>query len=108
MIWGNTKNGGENKVYVYDFGNARYWLPYETEIYGIKKEGVDVIAEKDLDRGLYENGLIGNFERMFWTVSQKLTQDYASCRFAGWTDEVKKDASRNYITDFVGICSRFA
>jgi len=105
MIWGNT-NGGENKVYVFDFGNAFFGLPHATEIYGIRTEGVDVIEVMELDRNLYEENLIGDFERMFWTVTQKLTQDYAYCRFADWTESVKKDTSRTYITDFVDKCRK--
>jgi hypothetical protein len=105
LIWGST-NGTEDKVYVIDFGNAHYWLPYATQIYGIREEGADIIASMGLDRILYENSLIGDFERMFWTVTQKLTKDYALCRFSGWTETVKADTSRGYITDFVDKCRK--
>ena len=103
LMWGNT-NGEEDKVYVIDFGNAHYWLPYATEIYGIRKEGIDIIDIMGLDRHLYEKNLISDFERMFWTVTQKLTKDYKLCRFSDWTESVKKDTSRTYITDFLNKC----
>jgi len=103
LIWGNI-NGGEDKLYVIDFGNAWFGLPYATEIYGIKKEGVDMIEMMGLDRNLYENNLIGDFGPVLWTVSQKLTEDYKSSRMEEWIDEVKKDTSRKHITDFVDKC----
>ena len=103
-IWGNI-NGGEKKLYVFDFGNAYYGLPYYEE-YICKTHGdnIDIIEIMDLDRNLYDNFLIGNFERMFWTVTQRLTEDYNYGRMVDWTKEVKKDTSRTHITDFVDKC----
>ena len=83
MIW------GKNKVYVYDFGNAYFGLPYSEEN----------ISE-------FENNLIGDFERMFWRESERLTEDYAYMR--DWmipgVEAAKKDASRNHIIDFLDKC----
>jgi len=103
LIWGSINNK-ENKLYVIDFGNAAFGLPYCTEIYGIRKEGVDMIDVMGLDRNLYENNLIGDFGSILWTASQKLTEDYKSSRMEEWIEDVKKDTSRKYIADFVDKC----
>jgi len=105
-IWGNT-GGGENKLYVYDFGNAYFGLPYLEEIINkIHGKDADIIGEMGLDRHLYENNLIGDFERMFWTVTEKLTEDYAYMRdwMISGIEAAKKDTSRKHITDFVDKC----
>ena len=108
-IWGNVS--GENKLYVFDFGNAYYGLPYfEEHIYSniIHGEDADIIEAMGLDRHLYEfeNNLISDFERMFWKVTEQFTEDYAYCR--EWTissiEAAKKDTSRTHITDFVEKC----
>ena len=101
MIW------GKNKIYVYDFGNANYWLPYAREVHG-REKGVDIIDVMGLDRNLYENCLIGAFEKMFWRESERLTEDYAYIR--DWMkpgiEAAKKDTSRTHITDFANSCRR--
>ena len=106
VIWGNT-DGGENKLYVFDFGNAYYGLPYfEEHICKIQGESVDIIETMNLDRHLYENNLIGDFERMLWRVTEMLTDDYAYCRdwMVSSIEAAKKDTSRKHITDFVEKC----
>ena len=114
LIWGNI-NGGENKVYVIDFGNAYFGLPYITEIHGIREEGADIIDIMGLDRDLYENNLISSFEGMFWTVTQQLTEDYEYGRMADWIKSIKNENpnnpnnlnnSRTHITDFVDKCRK--
>jgi len=105
-IWGNT-GGGENKLYIFDFGNAYYGLPYyEEHICKLHGPDIDIIERMDLDRDLYENSLISDFERMFWKVTEQLTEDYDCCR--EWMlpniEAAKKDASRTHITEFVEIC----
>ena len=103
-IWGNV-NGGENKLYIFDFGNAYYGLPYYEEyICKTHGENVDIVKIMGLDRNLYDNFLIGYFEKMFWTVTQQLTEDYVYGRMADWTESVKKEATRNHITEFVDRC----
>lgn len=105
-IWGNI-NGGENKLYVFDFSNAYYGLPYLEEwINKIQGENFDIFEIMDLDRNLYENNLIGDFERMFWTVTQQLTEDYKYGRMAEWTESVKKENSTTHITEFVDKCRK--
>jgi len=105
-IWGNI-NGGENKLYIFDFGNAYYGLPYETErIMALRGENVDILDIMGLDRNLYENNLIESFGGMFWTVTQRLTEDYAYGRMVEWTKEVKKENSRNHIIEFVDKCRK--
>ena len=92
-IWGNINNGGD-KLYIFDFGNAYFGLPYyEEHICRLHGDNVDIVEIMDLDRNLYDNFLIGNFERMFWTVTECLTS--------------KKDSSRTHITDFVNKCSNY-
>ncbi|MCL2775503.1 MAG: phosphotransferase [Oscillospiraceae bacterium] len=107
LIWGNI-NGGENKLYVIDFGNAYFGLPYMTEIYGIRREGVDIIDVLGLERNLYENNLISDFERMFWRETERLTEDYTYCRewMISSVEAAKKDKSRTHITDFVEKCRK--
>jgi len=107
-IWGNIK-GGENKLYIYDFGNAYYGLPYFEEwILKIHGDNVDIIEVMGLDRNLYENNFIGDFEHMFWRVTEQFTEDYAYCR--NWMipdiEAAKKDTSRTHITDFVDKCCK--
>ena len=103
-IWGNV-NGGENKLYIFDFGNAYYGLPYyEEHICKTHVENVDIVKIMGLDRNLYDNFLIGYFEKMFWTVTQRLTEDYIYGRMVEWTESVKKETSRNHITEFVDKC----
>ena len=105
LMWGNI-NGGEVKIHVIDFGNAYYGLPYITEVYGIRNESVDIINSMGLDRNLYENNLIGDFERMFWTVTERLTEDYSYSFHAANIKKAKKDTSRTHITDFVDKCRK--
>lgn len=105
-IWGNV-HGGENKLYVFDFGNAYYGLPYLEEwICKIHGNDIDILDVMKAKKNLYENNLIGDFERMFWTVTQQLTEDYAYGRMAEWTKEVKKENSRNHIIEFVDKCRK--
>ena len=103
LMWGNM-NSGEVKVHVIDFGNAHYWLPYETEVYGVRREGVDIIDVEGLDRHLYENNLIGDFGIMFWTVTERLTEDYEYSWHADNIRAAKKETFRTHITDFVDKC----
>lgn len=108
-IWGSV-HGGENKLYIFDFGNAYYGLPYLEEwilkIHGDSVDNVDIIEAMDLDRHLYENNLIGSFERMFWRVTEYFTEDYAYCRewMISSIEAAKNDTSRTHITDFVNKC----
>ena len=105
-IWGNI-NGGEDKLYVFDFGNAYYGLPHEPErITALRGENVDVLDIMGLEKDLYLNDFIGYFEKMFWTVTQQLTEDYDYGRMADWTKQVKKENSRNHITEFVDKCRK--
>jgi len=107
-IWGNI-GGGENRVYVYDFGNAYYGLPYlEEMINKIHGKDVDMVADMDLDRHLYENSLIYDFEKMFWAVTERLTEDYTYGRdwMIAHIEAAKKDTSRTHITDFVDSCRK--
>jgi len=106
MIWGNI-DGGDKKLYVFDFGNAYYGLPfYEERITKIHGDDVDILEKMDLDRNLYENNLIEKFERMFWNVTERCTEDYAYCRdwMISIIEAAKKDASRTHITNFVDTC----
>ena len=43
---------------------------------------------------------------MFWTVTQQLTEDYAYGRMAEWTENVKKENSKNHITEFIDKCRK--
>ena len=107
-IWGNI-NGGENKLYIFDFGNAYFGLPYfEEHICKIHGDDADIIKIMDLDKNLYENNLIGSFERMFWKVSEQLTEDYFYCRdwMTSSIEAAKKDTSRSHITAFAEECRR--
>ena len=108
LIWGNTQ-GGEDKVYVVDFGNALYGLPYMEEIiFRIHGEDTDIYELLDLDRDLYnfENNLIFDFEKMFWTVTERLTEDYAYSWHAENIRKAKTDTSRTHITDLVDKCRK--
>jgi hypothetical protein len=70
-------------------------------------QDVDLISDMDLDESLYcfEDNLIFAFDKMFWTVTEQLTKDYAY----GWhVDNInntkKAEKSRNHITEFVDKC----
>lgn len=105
-IWGNV-HGGEKKLYVFDFGNAYYGLPYfEEYICKMHGDDFDIIKAMDLDRSLYKNNLIGDFERMFWRVTEQFTEDYVYCRewMISSIEAAKKDTSRTHITEFVNLC----
>ncbi|MCL2813035.1 MAG: phosphotransferase [Oscillospiraceae bacterium] len=105
-IWGSPA-GGENRLYVYDFGNAYYGLPHEPErIRALHGEG-GILEAFGLEKELYENDFIGNFEKMFWTVTQQLTRDYDYGRMVDWTKEVKRENSKTHIKDFVDSCLRY-
>jgi aminoglycoside phosphotransferase (APT) family kinase protein len=107
-IWGNTRSCGAIKLHVIDFGNAFYGLPYSEEIIcQMHGKDVDLISDMDLDKSLYrfEDNLIFAFDKMFWTVTEQLTEDYAY----GWhVDNInntkKEEKSRNHITEFVDKC----
>jgi len=108
LIWGNT-NGKEDKVYIVDFGNAIYGLPYMDEIFfRIHGKDADIYELLDLDRDLYnfENNLIFDFEKMFWTVTERLTEDYAYSWHAENIKKAKSDTSRTHITDLVDKCRK--
>jgi len=108
-IWGNI-NGGKNKLYIFDFGNAYYGLPYfEEHICKLHGDNVDIIEAMGLDKSLYENNLISDFERMFWKITEQLTEDYGFCRdwLASNIEAAKKDASRAHITEFTEKCRKY-
>jgi len=54
----------------------------------------------------FDENLIIHFERMFWRVSEQLTNDYAYGRMADGIEAAKKDTSRAHITDFVDRCRK--
>ena len=107
-IWGST-NGGGDHLYIFDFGNAFYGLPYfEEHICKVHGADADIVETIGLDRNLYDfdENLIIHFERMFWRVSEQLTNDYAYGRMADGIEAAKKDTSRAHITDFVDRCRK--
>jgi hypothetical protein len=106
-IWGNI-GGGESKLYVFDFGNAYYGLPHESKRIAALREGnADILEGMGLEKSLYGNDMIGSFEKMFWTVTQQLGEDYAYGRMADWTKAVKKENSRAHITEFIDKCRKY-
>ena len=105
-IWGNI-NGGEDKLYMIDFGNSFYGLPYDVEyvcrnygIHGIYEDDADVPDVIDGDGNLKKASLIESFTGMFWTVTERLTGEYRS-------EASKKDTSRNHINNFVDNCRNY-
>jgi hypothetical protein len=110
MIWGHLKNKPD-ELYVIDFGNASYTLPHLDE-YMVRRDGAfglppcDVVEQYNLDKELYNNNLLHDFERMLWKEMEKMTEDYAHIR--NWMvtgiEESKKDKSRDHITAFVEKC----
>lgn len=110
-IWGST-NGAPEAVHVIDFGNAIFGLPYMDEFI-VYKSGdfdfapCDILNERNVKHEAYDKWLfIGEFEKMLWTASEKLTNDYAHCT-DGLTQSIessKADNSRSYILEFVNKC----
>jgi len=82
-MWGNT-DGGADKLYMIDFGNSIYGLPYDVEyvcrnygIDGIYEDDADIPDVTDADENLNEV-LIASFNGMFhmiWTAAQQLMVD---------------------------------
>jgi len=109
MIWGHV-TGGENALYVYDFGNSSYGLPHLDE-YMVRRGGLfgfppcDVVEERNLDKHLYDN-LLHDFEGMLWKEAEKLTEDYAHMRpwMIANIEASKKDTSRGHVTAFAEKC----
>jgi len=109
MIWGRA---GDNPdaLYAFDFGNARYILPYMND-YLIKN--IDAMGRppfqipefQSLDTG-YNLLILYDFEGMLWKEAERLAEDYAHIR--GWMaagiERSKRDASRGHITAFVEKC----
>ena len=94
-----------SKEYVPTFVHGDFG--YHNLMYGSMNGGevkIYVIDVMSLDRHLYENNLIGDFERMFWIVTERLTEDYAYSWHANNIKKAKTDTSRTHITDFVEKC----
>jgi hypothetical protein len=109
MIWGHTGNNTD-MLHVFDFGNARYVLPYMND-YVINN--IDVIGRspfqipefKNLDKGFNLLKLY-DFEEMLWKEAEKLIEDYAHIRnwMAAGIEKSKKDTSCEHIVAFVEKC----
>jgi len=105
-MWGNI-DGGEVKLYMIDFGNSFYGLPYDVEyvcrnygIHGIYEDDADVPDVIDGDGNLKKASLIESFTGMFWTVTERLTGDYRS-------EASRKDTTRSHINNFVDNCRNY-
>jgi hypothetical protein len=115
-MWGNVGYAdadGEDRLYMIDFGNSIFGLPYDVE-YVCRNYGINGIYENDVnipdvidgDGNLKKAWLIEGFTGMFWKITQQLTEDYAP----HWHDQIeaaKKDTSRTHITDFINSCRNY-
>lgn len=112
-IWGSI-GGSHESVHIIDFGNAFFGLPYIDEYFVYRSGDFDflpcnILVEKNIELYDYEKWLfICEFEKMLWTASEKLTNDYAHCTDGlTWSIEKSKaDNSRSYILEFINKCYR--
>ena len=58
-----------------------------------------------MDKGL-NLFILGGFEGMLWTKTERLTEDYAHIRkwMIPGIEAAKKDTSRRHVIDFVEMC----
>ena len=109
FIWGNVR-GEPKALYVIDFGNSLWGLPYYDEYMmrldnGFGEFTNDVTTLRNMDENLYVN-LLSEFQKMLWKESEKLTEDYAGCYpwFITSIETAKQNTSRDHVLKFVAKC----
>jgi len=107
MIWGHI-NDGTDTLHVIDFGNSRFILPHLTEWGMWGQAPHEVPNAHKLDKGL-NLLLLYDFEMgVMWKEMAKMTEDYAHCLdgMTAYIEKMKKDTTRNHITEFVEKCRK--